>query len=144
MKSRVHHVAALLAVLALPGCATIVRGGKTTYRINSTPAEADVALSTGATCVTPCRLKLKRRDGFTATISRPGYQTHTAHVVSKLSAGGGIAAAGNILAGGIIGGIVDGSRGSLNSFRPKRLDVTLVPGSWPPTDMPAGKAAGGK
>ena len=127
MKFRVYRAAALLAILALPGCATILRGSKATYRISSTPGEAAVALSTGATCVTPCKLKLKRKNGFTAVVSKAGYETHTAQVDSKLSAGGGAAAAGNILAGGIIGGIVDGSKGSLNSFRPNKLDVTLVP-----------------
>ena len=131
-------MAALVALFALPGCATVIRGSKATYRISSTPTAAHVALSTGTTCVTPCKLKLKRKDGFTATISSPGYETHTARVVSKLSAGGGVAAAGNILAGGIIGGVVDGSRGSLNSFRPKKLDVTLFPTGSQPADVLAG------
>ena len=84
------------------------------------PPEADVALSTGETCVTPCKLKLKRKNGFTARISKAGYETATATVESKISGGGGVAAAGNLLAGGIIGGIVDGKNGALNSFYPAR------------------------
>jgi hypothetical protein len=127
MKNMSRAIAALVVVSLLPGCATVVRGTKGKYTITSAPPAADVALSTGQTCVTPCKLKIKRKNGFTATISKPGYVTKTETVESKVSGGGGAAAAGNILAGGIIGGIVDGSNGSLNSFYPKSLDVTLDP-----------------
>ena len=127
MKGYVRVIAAIVVVSNLSACATVVRGTKAKYSINSTPAAADVALSTGQSCVTPCNLKIKRKNGFTATFNKPGYQSQTAHVDSKVSGGGGAAAAGNILAGGIIGGIVDGANGSLNSFYPSKLDVTLIP-----------------
>lgn len=136
MKNVSRALAALVVVSVLPGCATVVRGTKGKYTITSMPPTADVALSTGQTCVTPCKLKIKRKNGFTATISKPGYVTKTETVESKISGGGGAAAAGNILAGGIIGGIVDGANGSLNSFYPKALNVTLDPapaGSEPTT-----------
>lgn len=125
MNNWVRLGAAFLAMSVLPACATVVRGTKTTYRISSTPAQAEVALSTGQTCVTPCKLKLKRKNPFTATITKAGYRPHVEEVESKISGGGGVAAAGNILAGGIIGGVVDGTNGSLNSFYPGKLDVTL-------------------
>lgn len=130
-------VGAAAAVLTLPACATVVRGTKTSYSITSVPPAADVALSTGENCVTPCKLKLKRKNAFTATISKAGYKPRTAIVESKFSGGGGVAAAGNILAGGIIGGVVDGRNGSLNSFYPGKLDITLEPG----TDVPAEPSA---
>lgn len=127
MNNWVRLGAAFVAASVLPACATVVRGTKTTYKITSMPSEANVALSTGQTCVTPCKMKLKRKEGFTATISKQGYGTETATVESKISGGGGVAAAGNLLAGGIIGGIVDGTNGSLNSFFPDKLDVVLKP-----------------
>jgi hypothetical protein len=136
-----------LRITSLPACATVVRGTKTTYNITSQPPEADVALSTGEKCVTPCKLKLKRKNAFTATIAKAGYETHTAAVESKISGGGGVAAAGNILAGGIIGGVVDGSNGSLNSFYPNKLNVTLKAtgtasaAEAAPTDQPAAAPA---
>lgn len=136
MKSTMRVLAGLVVVSLLPGCATVVRGTKGKYTITSTPPEADVALSTGQTCVTPCKLKIKRKTGFTATISKSGYVSRTETVESKMSGGGGAAAAGNILAGGIIGGIVDGANGSLNSFYPKSLNVTLDP-------VPAGTSTTG-
>ena len=95
--------------------------------IVSEPSEVDVALSTGQKCKTPCRLKLKRKHAFTATFSKDGYETLEAKVDSELQGGGIAAGAGNVLVGGIIGGIVDGSNGSMRDLKPNPLQVTLVP-----------------
>ena len=127
MKNWVRLSAAFVVVSVLPACATVVRGTKTHYQVTSMPPEADVAFSTGEKCVTPCRIKLKRKNGFVATITKAGFETQTATVESKISGGGGVAAAGNLIGGGIIGGIVDGANGSLNSFYPGKLDVVLKP-----------------
>ena len=118
---------ALAASLLLPACATVTRGTKQQFVIDSTPSAADVALSTGQTCVTPCKLKLKRKDGFVATFTKAGYAPAQAEVKSKLSGGGAAAGAGNVLVGGILGGIVDGSNGSLNDLKPNPLVVELAP-----------------
>lgn len=115
------------ASVLLSACATVTRGTSQSFRIQSTPSEAQVALSTGQQCVTPCQMKLKRKPGFTATIKKQGYQTQTVEVHSKLGGGGAVAGAGNILIGGVIGGLVDGSNGSLNNLTPNPLEVTLVP-----------------
>jgi hypothetical protein len=130
------------AALLLPACATITRGTKQKFVIETTPTAAHVALSNGVTCTSPCRLKLKRRPGFDVTVSKPGYQNAQVHVRSKFSGGGAAAGAGNIIAGGIIGGLVDGSNGSMNNLEPNPLVVTLTPdGSAPsaaatPESMP--------
>jgi hypothetical protein len=113
--------------MLLPACATVTRGTKQKFAIESTPAEAQVSLSTGQTCVTPCKLKLKRKHGFTATFTKPGYEQLQAQVKSKFSGGGAAAGAGNILAGGVIGAVVDGTNGSMNNLVPNPLQVTLVP-----------------
>jgi hypothetical protein len=125
--------------MMLPACATVTRGTSQKFAIVSTPAQADVALSTGQTCVTPCKLKLKRKHGFTATFNKPGYETLRAEVKSKFSGGGAAAGAGNLLAGGVIGAVVDGTNGSMNNLVPNPLQVTLVPlageaGTAPATD----------
>jgi hypothetical protein len=113
--------------MMLPACATITRGTSQKYMIESTPEQAEVALSTGQKCVTPCKLKLKRKRGFTATFNKPGYETLEAQVKSKFSGGGAAAGAGNILVGGVIGAVVDGTNGSMNNLTPNPLKVTLVP-----------------
>ena len=133
-----------MVTLLLPACATVTRGTKQTYVIESSPPNAQVALSTGQKCVTPCRLKLKRKHDFTATFTKPGYDTATAQVRSKLSTGGGVAAAGNIIAGGIIGGVIDGTNGSTNDLTPNPLMVTLRPNGQPTAAAPAtGTPTGG-
>lgn len=76
-------------------------------------------------------MKLKRRPGFTATIQKDGYKSQTVIVESKLGGGGAVAGAGNILLGGVIGGIVDGTNGSMNNLTPNPLEITLVPESAP-------------
>ena len=115
------------AAMLLPACATITRGTKQKFVIESTPSEAQVALSNGVSCTTPCKLKLKRKPGFDARITKPGYQPAEVRVRSKFSGGGAAAGAGNLIAGGIIGGIVDGSNGSMNNLEPNPLRVELVP-----------------
>lgn len=125
---RYISICGLAAVsMLLPACATITRGTSQKYVIQSEPSEAQVALSTGQKCTTPCKLKLKRKHGFTATVSKSGYETQQAQVKSKFSGGGAAAGAGNILAGGVIGAVVDGTNGSLNNLTPNPLKVTLVP-----------------
>lgn len=116
-----------IVTLLLPACATVTRGTQQSYLIESVPPEADVALSTGVKCKTPCRLKLKRKQEFTATFTKEGYETAQAKVESKISTGGGVAAAGNVLMGGVIGGVIDGTNGSMNDLTPNPLVVRLKP-----------------
>ena len=52
--------------------------------------------------------------------------------------GGGAALAGNVLLGGIIGGVVDGTNGSLRDLKPNPIMVTLEPEAPPaPVAEPA-------
>jgi hypothetical protein len=129
---------AAVAALLLPACATVTRGTSQKYAIESTPSGADVALSTGQTCVTPCKLKLKRKHGFTATFTKAGYEPLRAQVKSKFSGGGAAMGAGNVLIGGVIGAAVDGSSGALNNLTPNPLKVQLVESA---TAAPAADAA---
>lgn len=127
---RIGMIGGVLAVsVLLAGCATVTRGTRQTFKIESTPTEAKVELSNGETCVTPCVLKLKRRPGFTATFTKEGYVTQTVKVDSEIHGGGAVAGAGNLLLGGVVGGIVDGTNGSMNNLTPNPLQVTLQPAS---------------
>ena len=137
---RIGMIGGVLAVsVMLAGCATVTRGTRQTFKIESTPTAAKVELSNGETCVTPCVLKLKRRPGFTATFTKDGYETKTVKVDSEIHGGGVAAGAGNVLVGGIIGGIVDGSNGSLNSLSPNPLQVTLQPANGAATTQTGGQ-----
>ena len=127
MKNIIKSCGLAAAVVSLSACATVTRGTTQKFEITTMPTAADVKLSTGQTCVTPCKLKLKRRPGFTATVAKSGYQTQDVIVESKIKGGGVVAGAGNIILGGVIGGLVDGTNGSLYSLTPDPLNVTLVP-----------------
>ena len=128
-------VAGALVLSLVPACATITRGTHQTYAINSEPGEAQVQLSTGQTCMTPCKLKLRRKDSFTAVFLKEGFEEQAVEVTSKVD-GGGMAAttAGNFLFGGVIGAGVDATNGSLRSLYPKDLVVTMVPVQPVPLD----------
>jgi hypothetical protein len=56
----------------------------------------------------------------------PGYKSKTVKIESKMAGGGAVAGAGNILAGGVIGGILDGSNGSMKDLKPNPLKVILA------------------
>ena len=127
MKSMIRFSGTAAVALLLPACATVTRGTKETYIIESTPSAAEVTLSTGETCVTPCKLKLKRKEEFTARFAKAGYQSAEAQVESKFKGGGGVAAAGNVLIGGVIGAVLDGTNGSLMDLTPNPLRIKLIP-----------------
>src|ERR1700744_2963902 len=108
--------AALVATSSLSACATVVRGTKQKFEIASEPPGADVTLSTGQTCVTPCKLKLERKTSFTASFKKAGFQPLDAKVDSKFN--GGAAGLGNILLGGVVGAVVDSSNGAMRGLKP--------------------------
>jgi hypothetical protein len=116
-------------LVLLPGlgaCATITRGTHEAYVIESEPPGATAKLSTGIQCVTPCALNIKRKNGFTVDMTKDGYETVHATVTSGVSGGGAAGMAGNLILGGIIGAVVDGTNGSMNELRPNPLHVNMV------------------
>lgn len=117
-------VFALLLPLAT-GCATITRGTTEAWTVDSRPQGADVRLSTGEECVTPCTLKLKRKTAFSVEVSKPGYRTVTTDIVSQVAGAGAAGMAGNVLVGGIIGVGVDAASGATKELKPNPLMVEL-------------------
>lgn len=124
---RTNIVAAIVMAGFLPSCATVIRGTEQKYAITSTPPGANVDMTTGISCHTPCQLKMKRKTNFFATVSKPGFESQTFEVKSSASTGGGFGFAGNALLGGVIGAGVDLSNGSTRTLIPNRIDAVLVP-----------------
>jgi hypothetical protein len=122
-------LAGLLAAALLPGCATVTRGTSEAFAIHSQPPGAEVSMTNGASCVTPCALKLKRKTGFVATITKPGYKPAQVTVASAMHSGGTATVAGSALTGGVIGLLVDRGNGALKDLRPNPIEVTLTPES---------------
>jgi hypothetical protein len=119
--SKIIACSALLP-LALGGCATVINGTSQDYQIDSKPAGAKVTLSNGQNCVAPCAISLKRRNDLQATYELTGYKSETVYIQSRTGGAG----AGNLLLGGLIGGVVDASNGSMNSLYPRPLFVEMA------------------
>ncbi len=112
--------------LSLPACATITRGSSQEFTVESTPPGARVSTSNGFQCeATPCTFRMPRKDEFRATISMDGYVSQEHQIRSGISGGGAAGLAGNVIFGGVIGGVVDASSGALNDLTPNPLIVVL-------------------
>lgn len=128
----------LIFATALSGCATLTRGTTETVVFTSEPRGAKARLSNGMVCEeTPCQFELPRRDGFSVVFSKPGYHDKEVNVGTKMPAMGGVALAGNVVAGGIVGGVVDYNTGAAWEFSPNPVAVTLEPEHFPAPPAPA-------
>lgn len=129
---------ATLTSILLAGCATIVGKTEQLVAINSTPDQAQIAITDergqsifkGAT---PTTVLLKKGDGYfhgkdyTMTLSKEGYATQTITITSSANAW---YIGGNILFGGLIGWfIVDPLTGAMWTLSPEQVAATLNEGS---------------
>ena len=103
------------------GCATIISGTHQEVPVTTVPKGATVQVDGDATYTTPVTIELKRKDNHELLISHPGYHSVRVPVVKKLNN----AVFGNLLAGGLVGGVVDASSGASNNLKPDRIDLTL-------------------
>ncbi len=109
--------------LGLGGCATVINGTSQPVEFESDPSGATIVTGTGLTCVTPCGYSMKRGDDSMVTFTLDGYQDVTVYIQSRT--GGGVV--GNVLAGGLIGGVVDASNGASNHLYPDPVNIKMVP-----------------
>ncbi len=121
MKFQAAVVVALVAT-SLSGCATVVHGANDDLKFRSSPSGATVQITNGQSCTTPCKIKVKRKYDLRADYVLEGYKPTYVLVQSKMSG----AAVGNLLLGGIIGGVVDGSNGASNRLVPSPVNVKLA------------------
>lgn len=132
IKNRGHSMKALTIILTLlatavtSGCASITRGTKDVFSVQTTPPGATATMSNGLTCVTPCTLELPRKHGFSVTLELDGYKGLTTNIVPKQAGAGSAGMAGNIIFGGLIGAAVDAGSGAMKDLYPNPLIVTLV------------------
>lgn len=123
MKKVLAAAALCAASVNLSACATVLNGTSQPVEFKTEPAGAHAELVTGLKCDTPCEYSMKRGHDSRVTFTRDGYEPVTVYIQSRT--GGGVA--GNILAGGIIGGVVDASNGASNHLYPDPVYVRLVP-----------------
>lgn len=116
-----------VACLLAGGCATITRGTTTDVVFQSEPPGAAMETTHGFWCTTPCTLRMARSDAFVATFTLEGYEPQSIPVQSEVSGGGAAGLAGNLLIGGVIGGVVDATSGAMNDLIPNPVLANLVP-----------------
>jgi len=69
---------------------------------------------------------MPRKDAFRATVSLDGYVTQEHEIKTGMSGNGAAGLAGNVIFGGIVGGVVDANSGALNDLKPNPLIVILL------------------
>jgi hypothetical protein len=128
----VGRVARALFIIAFAAssaaCATITRGTKEDWAVQTDPAGATVKTDHGYSCSpTPCTMKLPRKNKFEVTVTKAGYKPYSAHITTGISGKGTAGLVGNAVVGGIIGIGVDAASGATMDLRPNPLVVTLEP-----------------
>jgi hypothetical protein len=119
-------LSALVCALFATGCATVTRGVHESLVIESDPAGAKVALSTGETGATPTSFRIKRKGAVMVTISKDGYETVVINVTTQVAGAGAAGMAGNVLVGGVIGAGIDAFSGGMLEHKPNPVKVTMV------------------
>ena len=136
MSIKVAKCLAVLTIVTVTGCATIVGDPTQVMPIKSTPSDAKVLITdeNGVQVYqgkTPTTVTLQKSDGsywggksYTVVISKEGHKTQTIPVTTSPS---GWYIAGNFVFGGIIGWfIVDPLNGNMYNLSPEAIDSTLA------------------
>lgn len=111
-----------LVALLFSSCAAIVSGTTQDINVSSKPSGANVLLEDQLVGTTPTVLQLSRKTSHRVNIHHPGYRDY--EVVIEPAAN--LTSAGNLLVGGIVGGVVDHNTGADNKLVPERVDAVLV------------------
>lgn len=119
----------LLICFLTTGCATIIRGTKETFTVDSVPQAASVQLSTGPSGQTPFSVKVPRGANLIVTVSKPGYRTQQITVPAQVSPTGAFLTAANLFGSrdqsGLLGATVDAADGAAMEHKPNPLVVRL-------------------
>ena len=133
MHSKFMNLSSVAALVVLAGCATVARGTTSDVIVNYSPADAKVVTSLNHTCnSSPCVLTVSRKKSFTVTASKPGYDSQSIFVGTKVSGKGAAGMAGNVILGGVVGIGVDAATGAARDHYPNPVNIRLLPkGSQP-------------
>lgn len=114
-------ITAVLAVLFLSGCGTIIHGTTEQVGVTSDPSGATVEIDKTKIGKTPLTQELSRKDTHSVKISMDGYKSREM-IINRTTSGW---AWGNILFGGLIGLVVDASTGGLYKLEPNEVNAQL-------------------
>lgn len=132
-----QRFAALALVALLPACATVVEGTSDTVTLSTNPAGATCTVDrngerVAAVATTPGSVRIgKSRHDLNVTCTKEGYQPATAAASSKFTG----ATFGNVIAGGVVGVVVDAASGANNRY-PSEVRLDLVENASAPPPAP--------
>jgi hypothetical protein len=114
---------AVVSLLILTGCATIINGRSQSVAFDSTPTGADLTVG-GLKATTPAKLTLTRNQPYTATFTKADFPERK----FEIEPGPSWWLLGNAVFGGLIGIIVDLATGSGMTLSPSDFNVDLATG----------------
>jgi hypothetical protein len=121
-KKQSPTILALLLMVPLAGCGTLMGGSTQTIQVNSAPSSATLTTSPEAgTFSTPASLMLERKFSYTITATRDGYSSATARLTKTMR--GGVLIADILLFP--IGVIVDAITGAWYELEPSVVTMVL-------------------
>jgi len=114
---------AILSLVGMPGCATIIHGKNQTVSVSSTPQGADVLVDGQPRGKTPLKTDLRRGQSHVVEVTKPGYLSETVMTTTKLNPTPLL----NAVIGGGVGIVVDLATGSATDVTPGGVSVNLAP-----------------
>ena len=106
---------ALMCLILLAGCATIVRGTEQDVTVDTVPSGAMVEFSNRQRCTSPCSIGAKRNQDLNVSISKEGCTSQTAFVRPRASAGSSL-----------LGSLPDYATGAVYTLEPSQLSFMLL------------------
>ena len=122
MKEKLLVASLFFVTMWSSGCATILTGKYQNIHVTSEPPGVKVRSGTGVSITTPGSFDLARNQDHTLVAEYPGCEPQQKELKHGLQGWFW----GNILVGGIIGGIVDIASGSSDELQPKKVHFNFT------------------
>lgn len=118
---KLHTLVAAVSLLSTAACATLMNGTEQGISVNSTPTGASISADGQPMGTTPAVVRLARRNTHVVRLDLAGYQPFEMELAKKTSGW----VWGNVVFGGIVGVIVDGSTGAMYKLSPEVIEAGM-------------------
>ncbi|MDX2059486.1 MAG: PEGA domain-containing protein [Gemmatimonadales bacterium] len=122
---RFPSAVALMSLVALGGCATLLASKSKEISLTTEPAGAEVLVNGNRVGLTPMRLKVEHGKSHTITFRKAGHRDMSCELTAKTGAGWVIL---DVLTG-LVPIIIDAATGDWKQVKGDGCSVTLTPGS---------------
>ena len=112
---------AAVSLVSTAACASIMNGSNQGIAFSSTPVGAAITVDGKPMGTTPAVLRLARKDTHTVRLDLDGYAPYEMQLDRKMSGW----VWGNIVFGGIVGVIVDGTTGAMYRLSPDNVNGNM-------------------